>query len=144
MTEILNITVPGNPEYIQIVKMAAGAAAAVEGYDIEKIDDIKLAIAEGCKAITCHGFTGWSENYNVKLSTVDKQETETATDGAEALIIEIEDEKCIHPVEKRSHPCLDCPREGDLGIQIMKSIMDDVEIIRSGDGCRRIRMVKNK
>ncbi|MGI6721259.1 MAG: ATP-binding protein [Anaerovoracaceae bacterium] len=133
MSEILNITVPGNPEYIKIIKMAAGSAASLEGFDIEKVDDIRMAVAEGCKAITCHGFEGWSENYKVILDMAE-----------ENLTIEIIDEVGDHKVEKVQRPCLDCPNEGDLGIQIMKTIMDDVEIQKSENGCRSIKMVKNK
>ncbi|MEA4921970.1 MAG: ATP-binding protein [Eubacteriaceae bacterium] len=133
MSGILEMTVPGNPEYIKIAKMAAGAAASLEGFDIEKVDDIKMAVGEACKAITCHGFEGWSENYQLAMDMAGK-----------VLTIEVEDKLCKHQVSKGTRPCMDCPGEGDLGIQIIKSLMDDVEIVKAGDGCRSIRMVKNK
>lgn len=133
MSEILNITVPGNPEYIRIVKMAAGSAASLEGFDIEKVDDIRMAVAEGCKAITCHGHEGWSESYCVAMEM-----------GKQDLTISIEDARMKHDVAKGKRPCLDCPREGDLGIQIMKSIMDDVSIVKGENGCRSIKMVKHR
>ena len=39
--------------------------------------------------------------------------------------------------------CLDCPKEGDLGIAIIKSVMDDVQIEKDGVESKKIIMVKN-
>lgn len=133
MSEVLKMTIPGNPEYIQIAKMAAGSAASLEGFDIEKVYDIRMAVGEACKTITCHGFEGWSDSYQLILDMAKPE-----------LTITIEDASCQHRVAKGQPPCMDCPNEGDLGIQIIKSIMDDVEIIKSGNGCKSIKMKKTK
>ena len=133
MSEILKMTILGNPEYIQIAKMAAGSAASLEGFDIEDVEDIKMAVAEACKTVTCHGFDGWSVNYSIIMEM-----------SKETLTVYVEDSSCKHTVAKGERPCLDCPNEGDLGIQIIKSIMDEIKIIKVGDGCKSIKMVKNK
>ena len=133
MTEILNMEVIGDPDYIGVVKMAAGSAASIEGFDIEKVEDIRVAVGEACKTITCHNFAGWSAAYKVSMAIEEEQ-----------MVIKVEDSKEGHQREKSKRLCLDCPKEGDLGIHIIRSVTDDMEIIHSGDGLRCIRMVINK
>ena len=52
------------------------------------------------------------------------------------------DKDDIHDIPKGKRPCLDCPNEGELGIHIIKTIMDKVEFITAAQGSRSIRMVK--
>ena len=133
MIEILNMEVIGDSDYIGVVKMAAGSAASIEGFDIEKVEDIRVAVGEACKTITCHNFAGWSAAYKVSMAIEEEQ-----------MVIKVEDSKEGHQREKSKRLCLDCPKEGDLGIHIIRSVTDDMEVIRSGDGLRCIRMVINK
>lgn len=132
MIEIFKMTIPGNPAYIQIAKMAIGAASAIEGFNFECIEDIKIAVAEACKIVTCHGSPGWSESYEV-----------CCTRDGSTIIINVTDYEGTHGVEKTDKkPCLDCSREGDLSLQVIKSLMDEVEIIPLGEGYKSIIMVK--
>lgn len=132
MTDIFKIKIPGNPAYIQIAKMAIGSASAIEGFDFECIEDIKIAVAEACKIVTCHGSPGWSESYEVCCSR-----------KGDAIIINVTDFEGTHGVKKtEKRPCLDCSREGDLSLQVIKSLMDEVEIIPMGKGYKSIIMVK--
>lgn len=133
MSEILKLEISGNPDYIQIAKMAVGAAASTAGFDIEHVEDIELAVAEACKNITCHGFDGWSECYEITCRVNDARMEITVTDI-----------KCEHSVSKGKRPCLDCPKEGDLGIFVIKSLMDEVEITKEKQGNRSIKMVRNR
>jgi hypothetical protein len=52
MSEILKMTLPGNPEYIRVTKSAVGSAAALAGFDFDCVEDIQMAVAEACKSIT--------------------------------------------------------------------------------------------
>jgi len=131
MKEILSMTVPGEPEYIKITKMAVGSAAALEGFDVECIDDIRMAVGEACKNVTCHGHEGWSDCYQVVCTMDDNK-----------MIIVVEDRTCKHSIRKMHRPCMDCPREGDLGLEMIKSIMQEVEVTKEKTGNKKIKMVK--
>lgn len=135
MNEIFNMEIPGDPNYIGIAKMAAGSAATIEGFSIDKVEDIKIAVGEACKAITCHNFEEWSSAYRVSLD-VEKNKME----------IKVEDSQKGHNMDKdlTRRPCIDCPKEGDLGVHIIKTVSDDMELIKSGDGYRCIRMEFDK
>lgn len=133
MSDLLKFTVPGNPEYIEIVKIAVKSAAGKYGFSLEEIDDIGMAVGEACKLTTCHGFDGWSNSYDIEL-----------TIGDENFTILVKDDVCRHEIVKGARPCMDCPNEGNLGLHVIKSLMDEVDIVREEGKKNSIRMVKNK
>lgn len=132
MSNLLKMTVPGRPEFIQVCKSAAIAAANLSKFDIDTVDEIGMAVFEACKSITCHGHDCWCTSYEMNIEFLeDKFKIILVSTGEHSI------EKCVQ------HICLDCPREGDLGIAIIKSIMDQVEIEKENDGTKKIIMVKN-
>lgn len=133
MGDLLKFSIPGKPEYVKIAKLAVGSAAGIANFNIEAIDDIEIAVGEACKIITCHGFDGFSDFYEVECRISD-----------ERIEILISDTFCTHSLEKHRKPCIDCPNEGNLGIHVIKSLMDEVEIIKEKDRNNSIRMVKCK
>lgn len=133
MSEVLKLTISGSPEYIKIAKVAVGQAAAAKGLDIEKTDDLQMAVGEACRLISCHGYPGWSDYYNVVF-----QADETK------ITVIVEDDKGEHTLEKDlDHQCVDCPHEGDIGLKLIECVMDEVEITRADKGCRSIKITKN-
>lgn len=132
MEDVLKFSLPGNPEYIQVVKLAVGSVAGLKGFSIEAVEDIQIAVAEACKNITCHGAEGFSALYEIKCQSEEKK-----------IIITVTDLTCDKRIEKDKKPCLDCPKEGDLGIYIIKSLVDQVEIVTASQGNKSIKMVKN-
>ena len=133
MSDLLKFTVPGNPEYVKIVKMAVESAAGVAGFTVEAVDDMGIAVGEACKLITCHGFDGWSNCYDIECTIEENKMT-----------IEVKDDECKHELKKGFRPCMDCPNEGDLGMYVIKTLMDEVEIIKEEGRKNSIRMVKHK
>ena len=132
-TEKTKFIIPGKPAYLTMVRLAIGSIADMAGFDIEEIEDIKTAVSEACKNVTCHGFDGFSEEYTVECA-VEKNRLE----------IYVADNSCGHAVEKLAKPCLDCPNEGNLGMFVIRSLMNDVELIENTQGKKMIKMVKIK
>ena len=133
MGDLLKFSIPGKPEYVKTAKLAVGSAAGAANFNIEAIEDIEIAVGEACKIITCHGFEGFSEFYNVECRIEPDQ-----------ITVLISDTSRVHSLEKYKKPCIDCPNEGNLGIYVIKSLMDEVEILREEGENNRIRMVKRK
>lgn len=133
MADKLKFVVPGKPQYITIVRLAVGSAADSAGFNIEEIEDIKNAVGEACKNISCHGSEGFAEQYEVEC-IVDESKME----------IYVTDTSSSHKLEKLQKPCLDCPNEGDLGLYIIKSLMSSIELV-DGPNCKKtIKMIKAK
>ena len=131
MKDNLKFIIPGKPEYLTMIRLAIGSIASTAGFDIDASEDIKTAVEEACKNISCHGFDGFSDKYEVECN-VEKNRIEIiVTDVCEK-----------HNLEKIAKPCQNCPNEGDLGIYVIKSLMNEVEIVKQIDGHKSIKMVK--
>ena len=46
--DVLRMSVPAKPDYILAVRLAVSAVAERMGFDIDDIEDLKVASAEGC------------------------------------------------------------------------------------------------
>ncbi len=131
MKDNLKFIIPGKPEYLTMIRLAIGSIASTAGFDIDASEDIKTAVEEACKNISCHGFDGFSDKYEVECN-VEKNRIEIiVTDICEK-----------HNLEKIAKPCQNCPSEGDLGIYVIRSLMNEVEIVKQIDGHKSIKMVK--
>jgi serine/threonine-protein kinase RsbW len=133
MADKLTFVIPGKPEYITMVRLAVGSAADNAGFNIDQIEDIKNAVGEACKNICCHGSEGWAEEFQVECLIDD-----------EKMEIYVKDKSTEHSVKKLYKPCMDCPNEGDLGMHVIRTLMDEVEIIKEEGKKKSIKMVKHK
>ena len=96
------------------------------------MEDIKTAVTEACKNVSCHGVDGFSDKYEVDLA-VDEGHLE----------IMVKDDCDCHVYEEMPEECRHCPQDCDLGVMVIKSLMDDVELMCiEGTGQKSIRMVK--
>lgn len=133
MADKTKFIIPGKPAYLTMVRLSIGCIADMAGFDIEEIEDIKTAVSEACKNITCHGFDGFAEEYMVECIVEENH-----------LEIYVTDTSCNHILEKIAKPCLDCPNEGNLGMFVIQTLMTDVELIENNQGKKIIKMVKRK
>ncbi len=132
MSERFRFTLPGNPEYIPIMRLALGGIASQAGFDIDEIDDIRTAVGEACQLVFCHEMEGWSKEYTLEC-TMDPGRLEIR-------VINSSDEL----VEKTNRKCLDCPNEGELGKLLISSLMDESDVCCDEDGRKTITMIKTK
>lgn len=127
----LSLKIPGKPEYIKGTRLFIGSVAANAGFDVEQCEDLKTAVSEACKNISCHGSLGFSDKYEVACLIEQNKITVTVTDLSES-----------HQLEKLNKPCKHCPKEGDLSIFIIRSLVDELEFGNNEDGLKYITMVK--
>ena len=57
MADKIKFIIPGKPEYLTMVRLAIGSVAGVADFNLDEIEDIKTAVGEACKNISCHGFS---------------------------------------------------------------------------------------
>ena len=128
----IKFIIPGKPEYLRMVRLAIASIANTAGFDYDAIEDIKTAVEEGCKNVSCHGFDGFSDRYELQCNVEDGK-----------IEVIIKDDCETHTLEKLAKPCQNCPKEGDIGIILIQTIMDEVDFGKTEDGHKQIRMVKN-
>ena len=54
-TERIELTVPGRPEYVVVVRLAAAAIAGRMAFSFDDIEDLKVAVGEVCTAAILEG-----------------------------------------------------------------------------------------
>lgn len=127
----IKFIIPGKPEYLTMVRLAISSIATTAGFDLEAVEDMKTAVSEACKNISCHGYSGFADKYDVECNV-----------GQGMIEITVRDDCDSHSIAKTHKPCEMCPSEGDLGIYVIESLMNKVEFGRGEDERKFIRMVK--
>ncbi len=129
-TNGIKLRLPGKPEYIKICQDTVMSSAVAAGFDANTAEDIGMATVEACKAVVCHGYDFWCDEYELEIDiSSDEFKIEIASSSA-------------HNVKKQCEICLDCPNEGDLGVFVIKSIMDRINVENKEDGGKKITLVK--
>lgn len=129
--EKINISVPGKPEYLTTLRLIAGSIANNAGFDIEVLEDIKLAVSEGFKTVYCHNRDCWSNKIDVEFLLLEDSIEITISDSCEG-----------ENIEKIGNSCINCPSEGEVGKIVIESLVEEVEFGIDSMGCKFVRMVK--
>lgn len=129
MKESINMSLPSKPEYVSMARLAASFVANQMGFDVEIIEDIKLAVGEACNNAILH--SGSDETY--KLEFIKK---------TDELVIEVIDHGKGFSLENYKKPSAEELQENGLGLFIIKSLMDTVEIETSEGNGTKIIMSK--
>lgn len=112
---LIRMTVPTDSSNISVVRMTASSIANRIGFNIEEIDDVKIAISEACTNVIKHS----------KVDTFDL----LFNQGTNFIEIEIKDLGVGYNLSKLKEPELGANREDrGLGIYIIKMLMDEVVI----------------
>jgi serine/threonine-protein kinase RsbW len=116
---IITLTIPSKPDYISVVRLTSSAIANNIGFNIDDIEDIKVSIAEAC-------INALSKSDEISIE------------------FKIEEDKLIIKVNNVS-PCkdhtLNSNKEIELGILIIKSLMDEVNF--NGEGVEMIKYIED-
>lgn len=104
----IELTLPLEPEFVSIVRLTASGIANCMGFDIEIIEDIKVALAEVCnKLIT---FKSSAKSYNIvfSLKTAELR-----------IVIYCDEQSLVHAFDIE---------KDELGISIIEALMDKIEL----------------
>jgi len=134
MKDNFKLVVPGKPEYICAVRLAISSLANNAGFDIEAIEDIKVAVSEACTNIIMHGHNNKEMEYleyEVRCEIFNNK-----------LSISVEDEGKGYDLKNYKEPDLTAENTGGLGLFIIRTLMDEV-VVESETGVgTHIKMVK--
>ena len=131
MADVLKLCVPSKPEFVGTVRMAVAHVAAQVGFDIEAIDDVKVAVSEACTNIILHSHDHTDFSYEVEIEREEKSITITVMDRGAGF----ETGKYVEPVPGET-------RGSGMGIFILRALMDEVDIESEVGVGTKIRMKK--
>lgn len=115
-SDIISLSIPNKAEYVSVIRLTVTAIANRMGFDIEKIEDIKVAVAEACTNAITHGKND-IDSFTVDFLIDEEKLMITVCDNGKGCST-----NCI------KSPDLTLLNEGGLGVFIIKSLMDDVVI----------------
>jgi serine/threonine-protein kinase RsbW len=130
--EMIELSIPHRSEYVSMIRLTVTSIASRMGFDIEEIEDIKVALSEACSNAILHGGCGEEENFLVQFIREPKR-----------LVISVSDFGKGYCVQSLQEPSAEELNEGGLGIFIIKSLMDDVKIKSGSSQGTSITMIKN-
>ncbi len=116
--DIIKLSIPKKPEYISIVRLTASSIGNNLLFNIDDIEDIKVSVGEACIN---------------SLITEDNDQI--------SIIFEIEEEKLIIKISdtiENISEVTNANKERELGLLIIKSLMDEVKFTSNG-----IEMIKH-
>jgi serine/threonine-protein kinase RsbW len=129
----VRLTIPAKPEYITLSRLALTGLARVRPLGDDTLADLKLALTEACSNSVRHAYG--DEGGHVEISFELR---------ADRLVVEVSDHGTgFEPDAPAPQADDEELAEGGLGIAIIRSIADEVEIGGGGNGRgSRLRFVK--
>ncbi len=106
------LDVPSKPDYISLIRLTTSGIAHNMRFSIDDIEDVKVCVAEACVNV-------------LNLNNVDKISIAYEV-REDRLVIKVKD-----VIENISSE-LDRSEEGELGLLIIKSLMDEVIFTKEG------------
>ncbi len=129
----VRLRIPAKPEYITLCRLALTGISRLRPLADETLADLKLALTEACSNSVRHAYADGEGSVDIRYEL-----------HADRLVIEVVDDgEGFDPAQSGGNGDDDELAEGGLGIAIIRSIADDVEI-GAGEGGRgsRLRFVK--
>jgi serine/threonine-protein kinase RsbW len=127
---VIRLTIPAKPEYITLCRLALTGLARVRSFPDELVADMKLALTEACSNSVRHAYDETAGSVEILYEL-----------QSDRLIVEVCDDGSGFDHEENGAEEQGLT-EGGLGIAIIRSIADELDIERRESGGSRLRFVK--
>ena len=131
---VVRLTIPAKAEYISLSRLALAGLSRVRSFPDETLADLKLALTEACSNSVRHAYENGEGHVGISFELLDDR-----------LIVEVADDGTGFELDAADGDGggREELSEGGLGIAIIRSIADEVEIGGGPDGKgSRLRFVK--
>ena len=139
MDGVVELEIPARAEFVALARLVVSSFASTSfGLEDDRIDDLKIAVSEACtNAIEAHGAADTEERVLIRCE-----------DNDDHLEVRIEDRgRGFDPRTLPEHPPVTDPTrlkfERGLGIPLIRSLVDDVDIASSDKGTQ-VRIVMRR
>ena len=119
---------PTNPEYVSVARLTVSAISNTIGFNVEEIEDIKIALSEACANAIRHSK---KDTFSLHFELEDGK-----------LTIQVSDQGVGFDTKEVKEPVVEEMKESGLGFFIIESLMDEVKIDSEVGKGTKIRMSK--
>lgn len=133
--EATSIKIPAKPEFVGVARLITAAFAGFLGFDSETVEDIKIAVSEACTSaiIQVHKDARDESKAGAKMVEL------VAYEADSELIIDVKYAvKDAAAIKTHAQTA-----DRDLGMDLLTSIMDKVELIKEKDHEIVLRLSKH-
>ena len=129
--DFFSLTIPNKKEFVSAARLLATSVAGLSGFDVESIEDIRMAVGEACNNVVVHSRDSYKIDLEIEL-------------GGDQIKISVVDSGI--GFERHLADGIDPDKyEGSgLGVFIIDAVMDDVEIHCGDDNGTIITMTKKR
>jgi len=127
----VRLSIPAKPEYVSLCRLALTGLSRLHALSVEDLGDLKLAVTEACTNSVRHAYAGGEGVVEVLYEL-----------RAGSVAIEVSDSGCGFTRGEPSVATQDNDRDGGLGLAIIDSLADELEISERPGGGSRLRFVK--
>lgn len=130
--DVIQLTLPNQAEYLGVARLAVSGVANRMGFSYDEIEDIKLAVGEACTNAVKHAYkeAGKPGSIHIQCHVYEDRLMIEVSDQGIGFESELIPEK-LTPIY--AGKCLEDLDEGGLGLYLIHTLMDQVEI-RSESG----------
>ena len=121
--DLISMNMSVNPDFVSVIRLTLSGVASRIGFSLNDIEDMKVCVSEACTNAIKHSK---KDEFQVKFYVY-----------PDRLTIEVLDDGIGYDVDSLASPDLKNPKTSGLGIFIIKTLMDEVEI-KSCDKCGTI------
>lgn len=122
----VQIHIPAEAEFIDVVRLSLYGIASQLGFSYEDIEDMKVAVSEACNNAIIHGYSLRQDgSVDITFYILKKGLQITVFDQGVSFNFNKKEGK-IGPI---ADDHIQDAKVGELGIYLMQSLMDDVEIM---------------
>ena len=121
--DLISMNMSVNPDFVSVIRLTLSGVASRIGFLLDDIEDMKVCVSEACTNAIKHSK---KDEFQVKFYVY-----------PDRLTIEVLDDGIGYDVDSLASPDLKNPKTSGLGIFIIKTLMDEVEI-KSCDKCGTI------
>ena len=131
-TTALELVFPAHARYLSLARLGLAGVAPVAGLDAAELADLKLAVTEACANVVRHAYPdGYGGAVKVRIAVVDGTVRVDVADAGRGI-----DSDGVEEWDP------DELREAGMGLAIIRSVVDEVEIESPDEGGTVVRLTK--
>lgn len=123
--DVIELKVPAKADYVGVVRLFVSGVAHRMGFSYDDIEDMKVAVAEACTNVVTHAYPEQKGHIRVECNIYANELVMVVEDKGTSFDQEQVEQK-LGPIDINNP--VQSLKEGGLGIYLMKSLMDHVQI----------------
>lgn len=131
----VSLAIPCRPEYAALCRLTVAGIANLQGLDQETVADLKVAVTEACSLFMRFGEPGGDAPLVDAPEPVIRLEFSITDDS---WVIRVSAGQGSSPAHLLVHPTA----ETELGLSVIRALLDRVELLAESDGGFSLTLVK--